>query len=72
MEFKYQHTVDAWNQLRLLYEPVVKALTPGRQITVLEIVKWYDCGVAFPEPVRLVSDIAKFDGDGFGVHIFKP
>lgn len=72
MEFKYQHTIDAWTQLRLLYEPVIQVLLPELRISVLEIVKWYDCDVAFPEPVRLVSDIATFDGLGFGVHIYKP
>lgn len=72
VEFKYQHTLDAWQQLRLLYEPVVAALHPGRPIAVLEIVKWYDCAVAFPEPVRLVADISKHQGRDFGVHIWKP
>lgn len=72
VEFKYQHTVDAWQQLRLLYEPVIRALHPGRPIAVLEIVKWYDCAVAFPEPVKLVSDAARHSGKEFGVHIWKP
>jgi hypothetical protein len=72
VEFKYQHTVDAWQQLRLLYEPVVQVLHPGRPIAVLEVVKWYDCAVEFPEPVRLVADVAEHKGNGFGVHIWKP
>lgn len=72
IEFKYQHTVDAWQQLRLLYEPVVAVLHPGAAISVLEIVKWYDCAVAFPEPVRLVADVSSHQGRDFGVHIWKP
>jgi len=72
IEFKYQHTVDAWQQLRLLYEPVLAALHPGRPLSVLEIVKWYDCAVAFPEPVRLVADVSVHTGRDFGVHIWKP
>lgn len=72
VEFKYQHTSDAWTQLRLLYEPVVKVLHPGLPVGVLEIVKWYDCALAFPEPVKLVKDVAAHLSQEFGVHIWKP
>jgi hypothetical protein len=72
VEFKYQHTSDAWQQLRLLYEPVVRRLFPARQIAVLEVVKWYDCAVVLPEPVRLISDPQEHTGKEFGVHIWKP
>lgn len=71
MEVKYQHTIDAWYQLRLLYEPVVKVLL-GLPTAVLEVVKWYDCAVEFPEAARLVKDVAEHKGDEFGVHIWKP
>lgn len=72
VEFKYQHTIDAWQQLRLLYEPVIAFLHRGAPIAVLEIVKWYDCAVEFPEPVKLVKDIGEHTGREFGVHIWKP
>jgi hypothetical protein len=72
VEFKYQHTIDAWHQLRLLYEPVLSVLLPDKHISVLEIVKWFDCNVSFPEPVRLVSDPEFHSGREFGVHIWKP
>lgn len=72
VEFKYQHTIDAWSQLRLLYEPVINVLHPGQPVRVLEIVKWYDCAIAFPEPVKLVKDVAAHLTGDFGVHIWKP
>lgn len=72
IEFKYQHTIDAWHQLRLLYEPVIAILHPGVDLAVLEIVKWYDCAVDFPEPARLVREVADHHGKEFGVHIWKP
>jgi hypothetical protein len=71
VEFKYQHTPAAWEQLRLLYQPVVEHVY-RRPATVLEVVKWYDCAVAFPEPVCLVPDPVKWAEKGFGVHIWKP
>jgi hypothetical protein len=71
VEFKYQHTLDAWAQLRLLYQPVVE-LVFRRESVVLEVVKWYDCAVAFPEPVRLVENPAEWRGRDFGVHIWSP
>lgn len=72
VEFKYQHTVDAWHQLRQLYEPVISVLHPGVCTSVVEIVKWYDCALAFPEPVKLVKDVAAHLSKDFGVHIWKP
>lgn len=72
VEFKYQHTVDAWAQLRMLYEPVVRVLYPEVPLAVLEIVKWFDCAVKFPEPVKLVKDVAAHLTPEFGVHIWKP
>lgn len=71
VEFKYQHTPDAWAQLRLLYQPVVERVY-RRASTVLEVVKWYDCAVAFPEPVRLVESPVNWRGSEFGVHIWRP
>lgn len=72
VEFKYQHTLDAWHQLRLLYEPVVAHLHPEHSLAVVEVVKWYDCAVVFPEPVKLVKDVAAHLTKDFGVHIWKP
>ena len=72
VEVKYQHTIDAWYQLRQLYEPVVRALLPETYLATLEIVRWYDCATAFPEPARLVKDVETWDCRGFGVHIWKP
>lgn len=72
IEFKYQHTIDAWYQLRQLYQPVVQVLFPDTHIIVVEVVKWYDCALAFPEPARLLKDLAAHNSDEFGVHIWKP
>jgi hypothetical protein len=71
VEFKYQHTPDAWAQLRLLYQPVCE-LVFRRPACVLECVKWYDCAVAYPEPVKLVESPADWHSQEFGVHIWKP
>jgi hypothetical protein len=71
VEVKYNHTIEAWRQLRLLYEPVVGWLEE-LPISVVEVVKWYDCAVQFPEEVKLVKDVGVFTGREFGVHIFRP
>ena len=71
VEVKYNHTIEAWRQLRLLYSPVI-SLLEGKKLAVVEIVKWYDCAVGFPEEVKLVKDIGGFSGSEFGVHIFRP
>lgn len=72
IEVKYQHTSDAWWQLRMLYEPVVRKLFSEElwDFSLCEVVKWYDPSTKFPERVELVPDIGM--AKSFGVHIFKP
>ena len=72
VEVKYQHTTEAWYQLRLLYEPVLRCLYPDTPLSVIEVVKWYDCAIVFPEPARLIKNLALHQGGEFGVHIWKP
>jgi hypothetical protein len=57
-EIKYQHTPDAWWQLKHLYVPVLQRVMPGYILGMLEIVHWFDPGMAWPEPFRRVAGIA--------------
>jgi len=73
VEIKYSHTGEAWWKLKHLYLPVLRAYY-GDAISykLLEIVKWYDSGVIFPEHV-LCSDTNKVpDLPNIGVHIYHP
>lgn len=75
IEVKYQHTSDAWWQLRKLYQPVLGALFPSDlwSIQCLEVVKWYDPAVVWPEPLRLVDKPAPLPQTSAScVHIWKP
>jgi hypothetical protein len=72
VEVKYQHTSNAWWQLRQLYLPVLRRLFGEYVLHPLEICKWYDPAQPFPEPVSLLPDPAKPNGLTFGVHIWKP
>ena len=74
LEMKYQHTSDAWWQLNYLYRPILRHLLPSGlwDISVCEVVKWYDPATAFPEAVRRVSDVRDVQPEEFGVHIWKP
>lgn len=74
LEFKYQHTQDAWWQLRKLYQPVISFLFPETlwKVGICEVVKWFDPATVFPEEVRMTKDIAFTDSKAFGVHIWKP
>lgn len=70
VEVKYNHTPDAWAQLKLLYLPVLQVIFPAHlwKFDCCEIVKWFDPAVAFPEPVMLAHDIA-MRYPSFKVHI---
>lgn len=74
VEVKYSHTSDAWWQLTQLYRPVLEYLFPRALWTLqcVEIVKWYDPLVAFPERVALLEEPTEKLKSGFGVHIWKP
>lgn len=56
-EIKYQHTSDAWWQLKWLYLPVLQGALPGYSFSLLEIVHWHDPGVVFPEPYQIIGSI---------------
>lgn len=71
VEFKYQHTPEAWEQLRLVYGPLLEFML-GKRVVILETVKWFDPLVAVPEPVELVADPVRWTGAAFGVHIWRP
>ena len=59
VEFKLQHTSNAWWQTRKLYEPVVKYVFGDIwEYAVIEIVKWYDPHTSFPENIRLTPDLS--------------
>lgn len=73
IEIKYQHTVDAWWQLRHLYAPVIEKILPGYQLCLLEVCHWHDPAVAFPERYGLIRNLeeAPFD-NSVHVHIYNP
>lgn len=56
-EVKYQHTSDAWWQLKQLYLPVLRVLYQGYRFRLLEIVHWFDPLTVWPERVICVPGI---------------
>jgi len=74
LEFKYQHTSDAWWQLRQLYFPVIRSLFPAHlwDIALCEVVKWYDPAVTFPENIVMAKEPNIVLAGRLGVHIWKP
>lgn len=71
VEFKYQHTTNAWWQLEHLYEPIIRALFPDWDVAKLEVVKWYDPDVNFPR-FKFCANIDTLKNGELGVHIWKP
>lgn len=77
VEVKYQHTTDAWWQMRRLYLPVLEKLFPPHlwKFRMLEIVKWYDPFVPWPEGIQLIPNLGRvhtLEENCTGVHIWKP
>ena len=73
VEVKYQHTSDAWWQVKQLYFPVLSIIFPPQlwKYEFCEVVKWYDPDTSFPEPTVLANDIA-MPHEAFKVHIYHP
>jgi hypothetical protein len=72
VECKYQHTSDAWWQLKMLYLPVLRTIFPGWEFATVEVVKWYDPATKIPEPVFLLPDVGAAQPGKFNVHIWNP
>jgi hypothetical protein len=71
-EIKYQHTSDAWWQLRWLYEPVLSIILPG-VIGLVEICHWHDPATAFPEQYDLTKNpLVIPNAKRLAVHIWDP
>jgi hypothetical protein len=73
VECKYQHTSDAWWQVRHLYGPVLQHIFPPAlwSFEVCEVVKWFDPAVCIPERVVLANEV-DMPHSAFKVHIWKP
>lgn len=73
-EFKLKHTPDSQRQLRGVYEPVIRRMfqRPAWGVSLVEICKWYDPDVTYPEQHHLIADPFNHFSPLIGVHIWKP
>ena len=73
IEFKLQHTAEAYWQTKYLYLPVISYLWPPAiwRYSIVEVVRWFDADTAFPERVQMLPDVLAADTKGIGVHIWK-
>jgi hypothetical protein len=74
IEVKYSHCADAWFQLNRVYLPVLSVMFPQKlwKFATLEMVKWFDCATAVPQPPKLREGILRARPNEFGVYIWKP
>lgn len=77
IEIKHTHTPAAWFQMRKLYIPTLEVIFPPHlwEFRTLEIVKWYDASMLFPEPLKMLAkpeDARTLSTNTTGLHIWKP
>ncbi len=71
VEMKLTHTLNAWWQLRRLYQPVVERLY-NREAFVLEVCRTGDPLMRYPEPVELYERVEDLKHDAkFNMLILK-
>lgn len=72
VEVKLSHTVQAYWQTKLLYEPVLRWLfIPGAwSLATLEITRWYDPSVPFPFRPVMTPEPTQAPPDMFSVWIW--
>lgn len=63
VEIKLRHCIEAWEQLRRLYFPVILSAT-GKSPRLLEIVQYHVPEVVFPEPTLIVPSVNQFLSSG--------
>lgn len=72
VETKLRHTDRAWWWLRQIYLPLLRHIFPaGWTFALLEVVRYYDPAVHFPEPTKLVKYPDRLCEGQFGVHIWS-
>lgn len=72
VEAKLSHTPDSWRQIRQLYEPVVKKIFPAFSFSFLEICKWFDPHIGYPETYYYAEHVLEAEEGKIGIHIYKP
>jgi hypothetical protein len=72
VEIKLRHMDKTWWWCRGLYEPLLRHLFPsGWSFACLEITRFYDPGIEWPEPLRLVREPDALRAGQFGCHIWS-
>lgn len=72
-EIKEHHTIDAWWQLRRLYEPLIRALIFSPvEVLVVEMCRSFDPAVLLPEDPLLIYDLKDLQPDRFNVFRWDP
>lgn len=74
VEIKVRHCVQAWWQLRKLYEPVVRTLFgDGYTYSICEVCHWIDphANVQFPERFQYVDSPGNVPPGAFGIYRFS-
>lgn len=72
-EVKYKHCAEAWFQIWRLYIPVLERIYPSIKWQGIEVVKWFDASISFPEQFELSDSILKVPRGGrTAVHIYNP
>lgn len=77
IEIKYSHTNEAWRQLRLLYEPVLRKLfepTFGSELEIacIELCRWFDPHEPFTEHFYYEENPLDARSGKLGIHIYRP
>lgn len=73
IEIKLRHCTEAYWQLKKLYLPVLRDMFPYTlwDIRCIEIVRWYDPDVQWPDNHILRENVEDAPRQGIGVHIYN-
>ncbi len=76
VEMKYNHCVEAYQQLFGKYRPLMKMFLNSEEelweISCCEVVYWYDRDTAYPEPVVLRKHVHEAKPTEMVCHIWRP
>lgn len=72
VEVKLKHVTESWWKMRYVYEPLVRHIFgPDFKYAIVEVCRWRDANIQWPEPSVRVTDLSLMQPREAGIHVWE-